>query len=86
VARDQEARSLELRAALSLARLSRGTDDADGTLRLLAAVHDTFTEGFDTADLVEARTLLTRPGAGARRRDRGRGGDIRPATSRRRQT
>ena len=54
---DQGARMTQLRAALRLCRLwrSQGTDDAD---RLLRSVYDTFTEGFATADLVEARTLL----------------------------
>jgi predicted ATPase/class 3 adenylate cyclase len=56
---DQGARMTQLRAALRLCRLrrSQGTDDAD---RLLRSVYDTFTEGFATADLVEARTLLER--------------------------
>jgi predicted ATPase len=54
VARRQKAKSLELRAALSLAQLGqrRGTRDA------LAAVYRWFTEGFDTADLQEAQALL----------------------------
>ncbi|HET7519421.1 MAG TPA: adenylate/guanylate cyclase domain-containing protein [Actinomycetes bacterium] len=52
-------RMTQLRAALRLCRLQRsqGTDDAD---RLLRSVYDTFTEGFATADLVEAGTLLER--------------------------
>jgi predicted ATPase len=56
---DQGAMMTQLRAALRLCRLwrSQGTDDAD---RLLRSVYDTFTEGFATADLVEARTLLER--------------------------
>jgi predicted ATPase/class 3 adenylate cyclase len=56
---DQGARMTQLRAALRLCRLwqSQGTDDAD---RMLRSVYDTFTEGFATADLVEARTLLER--------------------------
>ena len=54
---DQGARMTQLRAALRLCRLwrSQGADDAD---RLLRTVYDTFTEGFATVDLVEARTLL----------------------------
>jgi hypothetical protein len=54
---NQGARMTQLRAALRLCRLwrSQGRDDAD---RLLGSVYDTFTEGFATADLVEARTLL----------------------------
>jgi predicted ATPase len=56
---DQGARMTQLRAALRLCRLwrSQGTDDPD---RLLRSVYDTLTEGFATADLVEARTLLER--------------------------
>lgn len=48
----------QLRAALRLCRLGRaqGRDDAD---RLLRRIYDTFTEGFDTADLTEARGLST---------------------------
>jgi DNA-binding winged helix-turn-helix (wHTH) protein/predicted ATPase len=62
VARHQRARSLELRAATSLARL-RGADAA--TLLLLQEVHARFTEGHDTPDLQEARGLLPagQPGA-----------------------
>jgi hypothetical protein len=50
----------QLRAALRLCQLrrSQGREDAD---RLLRGVHDTFTEGFATADLIEARTLLDEP-------------------------
>jgi hypothetical protein len=58
VARRQGARSLELRAALSLARLrihqGRGAEGRD----LLAAVYESFTEGHDTRDLQEAREVL----------------------------
>jgi predicted ATPase/class 3 adenylate cyclase len=57
VAASQSVRMTQLRAALRLCRLwrSQGTDDAD---RLLRSVYDTFTEGFATADLTEARDLL----------------------------
>jgi DNA-binding SARP family transcriptional activator len=57
VARQQEAKSLELRAALSLARLwqQRRRSEAHD---LLAGVYTWFSEGFDTADLIDARTLL----------------------------
>jgi adenylate cyclase len=56
VARGQGARSFELRAALSLARLGqRRTAEA---ARVLAEVYGWFTEGLDTPDLAEARTLL----------------------------
>jgi DNA-binding winged helix-turn-helix (wHTH) protein/predicted ATPase len=69
VARAQGARSLALRAATSLARVRGGRDDEARTL--LAAAYDAFTDGFDTADLREARQLLAEgndPGAGAPRR------------------
>lgn len=61
VAQQQSARSLALRAATSLYRLQRarrehGTPD-DARARL-QAIYDTFTEGFDTADLQDARALL----------------------------
>ena len=58
VARAQEARSLELRATTSLARL-RGEQGRSAEARdLLAPVYRWFTEGFDTADLKEAKALL----------------------------
>jgi adenylate cyclase len=56
LAAQQRARSLELRAALSLARLG----DADA-LRRLAELFQPFSEGFDTPDLREARDLLSAP-------------------------
>ncbi len=58
-AADQGARMTQLRAALRLCRLwqSQGTDDPG---QLLRSVYDSYTEGFATADLVEARTLLER--------------------------
>ncbi len=58
VARSQEARSFELRAATSLARLlaSRGRKDEAGAI--LAPVRDGFREGFDTQDLKDAKALL----------------------------
>jgi predicted ATPase len=58
VARAQEARSLELRAACDLARLWAGQGDRARAADLLAPVYGWFTEGFDTADLIEAKTLL----------------------------
>jgi len=58
VARDQRARSFELRAAVSLVRLwQRGGRAGDGR-RLLADVVAMFTEGFETRDLCEANRLL----------------------------
>lgn len=58
VARRQGARSLELRAATSLARLDRGSRAPDDAESLLRTVVESFDEGADTADLAEARELL----------------------------
>jgi tetratricopeptide (TPR) repeat protein len=58
VARQQKSRSLELRAAMSLARLLRKQDRAVKGRDLLAECYAQFTEGFDTPDLQDARALL----------------------------
>jgi predicted ATPase len=58
VAREQQAKSLELRAAMSLARLLRDQHERDAARDLLAPVYGWFTEGFDTLDLKEAKALL----------------------------
>jgi predicted ATPase len=58
VARRQQAKSLELRAAMSLARLWQYQGKRTEGYELLAPVYNWFTEGFDTADLQEAKTLL----------------------------
>ncbi len=58
VARRQEAKSLELRAAMSLARLWQQQGKRAEAYDLLAPIYGWFTEGFDTADLQEARALL----------------------------
>ena len=58
VARRQNAKSWELRAAASLARLRRQQGRPQEALALLAPILGWFTEGFDTADLKEAKTLL----------------------------
>src|SRR5262249_33679548 len=58
VARRQEAKSLELRAAMSLARLWQQQGQRAKAHELLAPIYGWFTEGFDTADLQEARALL----------------------------
>ena len=59
VAREQQAKSLELRAAASLARLWGEQSRRAEARELLAPVYGWFTEGFDTADLKEAATLLS---------------------------
>ena len=58
VAREQQAKSWELRAAMSMARLWRDQGKPQQARELLAPVYGWFTEGFDTLDLKEARTLL----------------------------
>jgi predicted ATPase len=58
VARRQQAKSLELRAAMSLARLWQQQGKRAEAHELLAPVYGWFTEGFDTADLQEAKALL----------------------------
>ena len=58
VARRQEAKALELRAAMSLGRLWQQRGKRDEARELLAPVYGWFTEGFDTADLQEAKALL----------------------------
>jgi class 3 adenylate cyclase/predicted ATPase len=58
IAREQQAKSLELRAATSLARLWRDEDKRTEAHDLLAPVYGWFTEGFDTPDLKEAKALL----------------------------
>jgi predicted ATPase len=58
VARHQEAKSLELRAAMSLSRLWQQQGQQAEARALLAEVYGWFTEGFDTADLQDARALL----------------------------
>jgi tetratricopeptide (TPR) repeat protein len=57
-ARAMSAKSDELRATTSLARLSRDSNRHDQAHRMLAEVYGWFTEGFDTADLKDAKTLL----------------------------
>jgi predicted ATPase len=63
-ARNRKQRSLELRALISLCRLVRSQADLkeiDRVRMQLAQTSDSFTEGFDTPDLVEARALVVRP-------------------------
>jgi predicted ATPase len=58
VARNQQAKSFELRAAMSMARLWCDQGKRDEARNLLAPVYGWFTEGFDTRDLKEAKALL----------------------------
>ena len=58
IARQQQAKSWELRAAMSLARLWRDQGKVQQARELLAPVYGWFTEGFDTRDLTEAKALL----------------------------
>ena len=63
IARQQQARSLELRAAMSLARLWQRQGKRAEAGALLAPLYGWFTEGFDTADLRETKALLEELGA-----------------------
>jgi predicted ATPase len=58
IARSQRARSLELRATMSLARLWSAQHRSDDARRRLQNVYAWFTEGFETPDLQAARLLL----------------------------
>jgi class 3 adenylate cyclase/predicted ATPase len=58
IAREQQARSWELRAAMSMARLWRDQGKRGEAHHLLSSVHGWFTEGFDTLDLKQAKALL----------------------------
>ena len=58
VTREQQAKSWELRAAMSMARLWRDQGKREEARDLLAPVYGWFTEGFDTLDLKEAKALL----------------------------
>jgi predicted ATPase len=58
IARNQQAKSFELRAATSLARLWQQQGKRQEAYDLLAPVYHWFTEGFDTADLQDAKALL----------------------------
>jgi len=59
IARRQSAKSLELRAVMSLSRVWQQQGKKDEARRMLAEIYGWFTEGFDTADLKEAKALLT---------------------------
>jgi predicted ATPase len=58
IARQQQAKSWEVRAAMSMARLWRDQGKREAARDLLAPVYGWFTEGFDTLDLKEAKQLL----------------------------
>jgi predicted ATPase len=58
IARRQQAKSLELRAVLSLSRLLQWQGRRDEARQMLAQIYGWFTEGFDTADLKDAKALL----------------------------
>ena len=58
IARKQQAKSLELRATMSLARLWQQQGKRREAHALLAEIYNWFTEGFDTKDLQEAKALL----------------------------
>jgi predicted ATPase len=58
IARHQQAKAYELRAAVSLGRLWRRQGKADAARDLLGSLYSWFTEGWDTADLRDARALL----------------------------
>jgi predicted ATPase len=58
VARAQSAKFWELRATMSLGRLLRDTGRRDEARTMLADIYGWFTEGFDTADLKDAKALL----------------------------
>jgi predicted ATPase len=58
IARHQQAKSLELRAAMSLSRLWQRQGKKKQARKMLAEIYGWFTEGFDTKDLQEAKALL----------------------------
>jgi predicted ATPase len=58
IARRQKAKSFELRATISLARLLRDTNRRSDARTMLAEIYNWFTEGFDTADLKDAKAVL----------------------------
>jgi hypothetical protein len=58
LAQEMGAKAWELRSTTSLARLLSGTGRRDEACAMLAEIYNWFTEGFDTADLKEAKTLL----------------------------
>jgi predicted ATPase len=70
ISRKREAAMMGLRAAMRLCRLWQITGNIEEGRRLLRGVYENFTEGFTTADLIEARELLAQlPGQAARRHE-----------------
>jgi predicted ATPase len=61
IARRQQAKSWELRATTSLARLRQKQGKVDKARQMLAEIYGWFTEGFDTPDIQEAKALLDEP-------------------------
>ena len=66
IARQQEAKALELRAMTSLPRLWQQQGKRDEARQMLAKLYNWFTEGFDTKDLQEAKALLAQLAEGQR--------------------
>jgi predicted ATPase len=58
IARNQSTKSFELRATTSLARMLAKQGRRDAARAMLVEIYGWFTEGFDTADLIDAKTLL----------------------------
>jgi DNA-binding winged helix-turn-helix (wHTH) protein/predicted ATPase len=58
IAQQQKAKTYELRARMSLSRLFQKQNKHQEARNVVAEIYDSFTEGFDTADLLEAKTLL----------------------------
>jgi len=58
IAHKQQSKSLELRAAMSMGRLLQQQGRKEEARKMLSTIYGWFTEGFDTADLKEARALL----------------------------
>ncbi|MNT95050.1 hypothetical protein D3C72_2368520 [compost metagenome] len=58
MAHEQGARSVELKGAISLARLWQRCGKTDAARSILAGIHGTFTEGFDTVDWQDGKVLL----------------------------
>ncbi len=58
IAHTQQAKSLELRAVMSMGRLLQRQGRKEEARKMLSAIYGWFTEGFDTADLKEAKALL----------------------------